>query len=437
MAPPSPPPPLALASTAARLKAWRSGEPLRWLGGNQVHLLRGGDTLFPAMIEAIAQARDSVWLATYIFHDDPQAQQLAEALAAAARRGVAVKVVVDGFGTNRTLDQVQAWLLEAGVALTVFRPLTRWWNWLQPGQLRRLHQKLCVVDDALGFVGGINVIGDRLDMNHGPTEEPRLDFAVAVRGPLVADISQATRSVWTRAAMGQQWRQEVQAVWRGAEPLKAARELWREWRRSSRQRTAGQAAEAQQPMRAALVVRDNLRQRRSIERAYIEAIQSARTRVDLVTPYFYPGQNFRRALIAAARRGAQVRLILQGKVDYRIAGLAARVLYNELLAEGVEIYEYMPAFLHAKVAVVDEAWATVGSSNIDPLSLLLNLEANVVVQDAEFAREVAAELAQARAASQQVLPGSYAPGPAAVLGRALVAWVAHWYLRMAGLSGRY
>ncbi|MFD2450665.1 phospholipase D-like domain-containing protein [Ideonella paludis] len=212
------PPPLAFAGTAAKLKAWRSGEPLRWLGGNQVRLLRGGDALFPAMIEAIAQARDSVWLATYIFHDDPQAEALAQALAAAAQRGVAVKVVVDGFGSNRSLEQVQTWLLPAGVSLTVFRPLTRWWNWLQPGQLRRLHQKLCVVDDVLGFVGGINVIGDRLDMNHGPTEEPRLDFAVAVRGPLVADISQATRSVWTRAAMGQQWRQEVQAVWRGQSP---------------------------------------------------------------------------------------------------------------------------------------------------------------------------------------------------------------------------
>ncbi|TDM08687.1 MAG: cardiolipin synthase ClsB [Ideonella sp. MAG2] len=431
------PRPLPQARTPHTLTAWRSGEPLRWCGGNQVHLLRGGDALFPAMMEAIAQAQHSVWLATYIFHDDAQAELLAQALAAAAARGVDVKVVVDGFGSNRSLERVQAWLLPAGVALAVFRPLTRWWNWLQPGQLRRLHQKLCVVDDALGFVGGINVIGDRLDMNHGPTEQPRLDFAVAVQGPLVADISQATRSVWTRAAMGQQWRQEVQALWRGAEPLKAARQLWRDWRRISARRADAPQQAAAQPTRAALVVRDNLRQRRSIERAYIEAIAQARHRVDLVTPYFYPGQHFRRALIAAARRGAQVRLILQGKLDYRIAGMAARVLYDELLAEGVEIYEYMPAFLHAKVAVVDEAWATVGSSNIDPLSLLLNLEANVVVDDAGFAAEVSDAMAQARAESRQVLPSTYAAGPAAVLGRALVAWLAHWYLRMSGLSGRY
>ena len=424
-------------STVSSLMTWRGAEPPQFLGGNQVHLLCGGDALFPAMIEAIEQARESVWLATYIFHDDPQAEQVAHALAAAARRGVAVRVVIDGFGSNRSLTRVKTWLLEAGVQLAVFRPLTRWWNWLQPGQLRRLHQKLCVVDDTLAFVGGINVIGDRLDMNHGPTEQPRLDFAVAVRGLLVADISQATQGVWTRAAMGQQWRQEMQALWRGAEPFKAARQLWRDWRQSRRLRSQLVQAEDLQPMRAALLVRDNLRQRRSIERAYVEAIQQATTRVDLATPYFYPGQHFRRALIVAARRGAQVRLILQGKVDYRIAGIAGRALYNELLAEGVEIYEYMPAFLHAKVAVVDESWATVGSSNIDPLSLLLNLEANVVVQDAGFAAEVAAALAAARADCRQVVPGSYARGPAAVLGRALVAWLAHWYLRMAGLSGRY
>jgi len=108
-----------------------------------------------------------------------------------------------------------------------------------------------------------------------------------------------------------------------------------------------------------------------------------------VCPYFYPGRLFRRTLRGATRRGVQVRLLLQGKLDYRIAGLAAQVLYDELLAHGVRIYEYTPAFLHAKVALADDDWATVGSSNIDPLSLLLNLEANVVVRDAAFNRTLA------------------------------------------------
>jgi len=184
-------------------------------------------------------------------------------------------------------------------------------------------------------------------------------------------------------------------------------------------------------------VRDNLRQRRAIERAYIEAISRARARVTLVTPYFYPGRSFRRTLTRAAARGVQVRLLLQGKLDYRVAGLAARVLYDELMARGVQIHEYTPAYLHAKVAVVDGRWATVGSSNIDPLSLLLNLEANVVVEDAGFATAVEAELDAAIARSRPVTVPPYATGPLAMLRRGFVAWVAHWVLRMAGLNGRY
>jgi len=184
-------------------------------------------------------------------------------------------------------------------------------------------------------------------------------------------------------------------------------------------------------------VRDNLRQRRSIERVYMEAIQHARHRIDLVTPYFYPDRHFRNALAKAAERGVKVRLLLQGKVDYRIAGVAARVLYDELLAKGVQIFEYTPAYLHAKMAVVDDEWSTLGSSNIDPLSLLLNLEANVVVCDAPFARRVAEELEIAMAASSPVMAPPYAKGWLAVLRRTFVAMVAHWFLRMAGINGRY
>ena len=160
-------------------------------------------------------------------------------------------------------------------------------------------------------------------------------------------------------------------------------------------------------------------------------------RSDLVTPYFYPGHSFRRALIKAARRGVRVRLLLQGKLDYRIAGLAARVLYDELLGQGVEIHEYTPAFLHAKVAVVDGDWATVGSSNIDPLSLLLNLEANVVVRDADFAATTARAFEAAVAASQRITESPLGRGAFAVLRRGGIAWLAHWYLRMAGQTGRY
>jgi cardiolipin synthase len=191
------------------------------------------------------------------------------------------------------------------------------------------------------------------------------------------------------------------------------------------------------PVRAAFVVRDNLRQRRAIERSYIEALQGAQSRIDIVCPYFYPGRVFRRMLRGAARRGVRVRLLLQGKLDYRLAGLAAQVLYDELLSNGVRIFEYTPAFLHAKVAMADDQWATIGSSNIDPLSLLLNLEANVVVRDTQFTRTLVTAFERALAVSREVTAPPVAAGWVAALRRGFVAWVAHWILRVAGISGRY
>jgi cardiolipin synthase len=429
----------APANKQSVLTEWldpRRGEVV--LGGNDVELLRGGDALFAAMHVAISRARHEIWIATYIFHDDPTALALLDAVSAAARRHVRVRVVVDGFGSKATLPRLRARVADSGVALAVFRPLDSWWSWLQPGQLRRLHQKLCVVDSEIGFVGGINIIDDRLDLHHGWSETPRLDYAVQVRGPLVESIEQNARAMWLRAWFGHDFREEVMAIARSAEPLARARRLLRRLRSKPDAEALEAAARDLQPVRAALVVRDNLRQRRTIERSYIDAIRSARERVDLASPYFYPGRIFRRALRQAARRGVRVRLLLQGKIDYRMAALAAQVLYDELLRHQVRIFEYTPAFLHAKVAIVDDEWATVGSSNIDPLSLLLNLEANVIVRDRDFAQALGEEFDAAVAASREVESArQYGQGFWGTLRRGFVAWAAHWYLRIAGITGRY
>jgi cardiolipin synthase A/B len=414
--------------------AWGGVSAPRFLGGNSVTLLQGGDALFPAMCRAIEAAEREVWFATYIFHDDQAGDVVAGALRAAAARGVQVHVVLDGFGSMSTLPAIRQWFDGSGVRLEVFRPLHRWYSWLQPGQLRRLHQKLCTVDQSVAYVGGINVIDDRHDLNHGWTEQPRLDFAVEVRGPLVASVHAATRAMWARANLGNAWRDEVRSLARSPKPVDRTVKLLRRLRSKA---PAGEADGDMAPVRAAFVVRDNLRQRRSIERSYVEAIRAAHTRVDLAVPYFYPGRAFRRSLRQAAKRGVQVRLLLQGKVDYRIAALAARALYDELRAHGVRIYEYTPAFLHAKVAVVDDDWATVGSSNIDPLSLLLNLEANVVVHDTGFAASVASALDQAFAVSTEVVTPPERRGWRGLLQRGLVAWLAMIYLRVAGITGRY
>ena len=417
----------------ARVRSWTSVPAPRFVGRNRVELLQGGDELFPRMQAAIDAAAREIWLATYIFDDDPAATRIADALKRAAARGVAAHVVVDGFGSIATLSQLRRSFEGSGVQLEVFRSLDRWYAWLQPGQLRRLHQKLCVCDAEVAFVGGINLIDDRHDQNHGWVEVPRLDFAVHLQGPLAQAVHATARAMWARAHLASRWREEVRVLAHSAAPVGDAMALVRRLRGA----TELPDAEPSQPVTAAFLVRDNLRQRRTIERNYVEAIRHANTQVDIAVPYFYPGRGFRRALRNAARRGVRVRLLLQGKIDYRIAALAAQALYEELRATGVRIYEYTPAFLHAKVAVIDGEWATVGSSNIDPLSLLLNLEANVVVRDAEFAQSLTQRFEQAFAQSAEVTGAPGGSGWRGWMHRGVVAWMANIYLRVAGITGRY
>lgn len=408
-------------------------------GDNQVELLRGATELLPALCEAIQGARHEVWLASYILHNDPSVVRVVDALEEAARRGVRVRIVVDGFGTKQSLAALEPRLSAAGVAVGIFRPLDRWTHWFQPGQLRRMHMKVAVVDGERGFIGGINLIDDHHDLSHGLSETPRLDFAVAVRGPVVASMEQAVRAMWLRAWFGQDWREELRELMRGANRLQQIQALIGQmrltgWRRPSDEHSL-------RPVRAALVVRDNLRQRRTIERTYVEVLRSARQRIWLVSPYFFPGREFRKVICDAARRGVDVRLLLQGKIDYPLAGLAAKVLYDELLHAGIHIFEYTPAFLHAKVALVDEDWATVGSSNIDPLSLLLNLEANLIVSDAVFNARLATELRLAMTAAHRVDPAKqlthrWLRRLRSGLGRAIVTWAASVYLRIARAQPR-
>ena len=421
----------------AALQAWTLVPAPRFVGGNQIELLQGGDALFPSMVQAIDAAVREIFLATYIFHDDPAATIVADALKRAVVRGVSVHVVVDGFGSIATMPRVRAMFSGSGVQLEVFRPLDRWYAWLQPGQLRRLHQKLCVCDEDLAFVGGVNLIDDRHDMNHGWSDAPRLDFAVAVRGPLAQAVYATARAMWARAHLWRGWRGEMRDLARSRRPVKEALTLLRELRGAQPAQDSGVTELATQPMSAAFLVRDNLRQRRVIERSYVEAIRHARERVDIAVPYFYPGHGFRTALRKAAKRGVCVRLLLQGKIDYRIAALAAQALYDEMRSTGIRIFEYTPAFLHAKVAVVDDDWATVGSSNIDPLSLLLNLEANVVVRDRQFAQALSQRFEEAFAISTEVIGPPARGGLRGWLRRVMIAWAANVYLRIAGITGRY
>ncbi|EON16956.1 phosphatidylserine/phosphatidylglycerophosphate/cardiolipin synthase-like protein [Cupriavidus sp. GA3-3] len=398
---------------------WRRGKPTT---GNAVRLLHGGQDFFPALIAAIDQAAFQVMLETYIYANDEVGRAVSDALIRAAARGVTVRVTVDGFGAGDMPAELAARLRAGGVQLRVFRMLRGFR--LARRHLRRLHRKLAVIDRRVAFVGGINIIDDH---NHGPFEGanlgPRYDFAVQVGGPLVDGIALSAERLW--------WRLSLRDM-HGTERAAAVADYPLVTDLPPRPEAAG-------GVRAALLLRDNLRNRRTIEREYLRALGAARHDVILANAYFLPGHKMRRALLACRARGVRVRLLLQGRVEYRLQHYATHALYASLLEAGVEIYEYAESFLHAKVGVVDETWATVGSSNMDPFSLLLAREANVAVYDAAFAAELRTALEYAIAhRSVRVMPEVHARR--SPLHR-LANWAAYMLLRLgvviAGVAGRY
>ena len=355
-----------------------------------VRLLHGGADFFPALIEAIDANQTEIRLETYIFNFDATGESVANALIRAAQRRVSVLVMVDGIGTPPLTDRWSQRLEEAGVQWHRFLPLG-WIGVVLPLRWRRLHRKLCVVDSVHVFCGGINVIDDCVDLNHGALSSPRFDFAVKVTGPLVKEAHSTLEQFWLHVKVGQQM-EHLQ--WK---------KLGQTFKQVLSQRSAASALRkadhSQGAVWAALVLRDNLFHRSSIERTYRKAIGEAREDVLIASAYFLPGRKLRNALIHAAKRGVRVRLLLQGRYEYFIQLHGARMVYGALLDAGVEIYEYTAGYLHAKVAVVDGHWATVGSSNLDPLSMLLAHEANVVVEDAAFA--LALQAGVLRALDQQ------------------------------------
>lgn len=326
---------------------------------NHLTLLEGGRAYFPALIEQIGLAKSDIYLETYIFYPDEAGRAVLRALKQAAQRGVTVHVVTDWIGTGMRVCRLLAREFEkGGVCFRVFNP------WFSRG-LARQHRKVCVIDYTCAFVGGINILDDfRYDYGSkaaGLLKAPRWDFAVMAEGPILNLIQQ-----------------EVESFWEQAGPMPIYRRF-RQYRISFKRRFA-----LARVALAGFVVRDNFRNRRTIQRAYLRAIGQAHGEVVLATPYFSPGRKFRSALVAAARRGVKVALLV-GTGEFWWQDAVARSFFPALLDAGVRIYEYRKTQLHGKVAVVDGNWATVGSSNCDGLSLFINHEANLIVEDAGFA----------------------------------------------------
>jgi cardiolipin synthase A/B len=349
--------------------------------GHHIQLIEGGQAYFESLIQVLDQAQSHALLETYIFDVHGAAVGVAEALERAALRGVRVWLLVDGVGTPQLPDVWRTRLEQAGVECRIYLPLGAL-GLLIPSRWRRLHRKLCVVDGHTAFCGGINILDDWYDPHHGTLSRPRLDFAVRAQGDLVGHIQDSMAQLWWRLQGAQHARdRKIPQAWRS---FKAAG-LPLPWKQSPPLPDGSLPSS-----RAALLLRDNVLHRNQIERAYLKAIGLARHEVVIANAYFLPGRRLRQALVHAARRGVRVRLLVQGRYEYFMQYHAARPVYGILLAAGVEIYQYDASFLHAKVAVVDahheRPWATVGSSNLDPLSLLLAREANVAVADRVFAQ---------------------------------------------------
>jgi cardiolipin synthase len=332
--------------------------------GNQIKLLRNGAEYFAALEAAFASAEHEIYLQTYIYQADATGIRIGNALKQAAQRGVIVSVLLDGFGCKDLPKAYVYELQEAGVQVMFFRPKISPWTF-KKRRLRRLHCKVAVVDGKIGFVGGINIIDD-YDVPKPDKVPPRIDYTVRIEGALLPAITASVHKLWRRLA----WLHLLEVKIGSSIVTKQV---------------------IKRGIKAAFVLRDNVLHRRDIEEAYLTAIDSAKSEIIIANAYFVPGRRFRQALLAASKRGVTVKLLLQGRMEYFLM-FATHAFYGEFLRHGIEIYEYHKSFMHCKVAVIDRQWATVGSSNIDPFSLLLAREANIIVQDIVFSTELRGDI---------------------------------------------
>jgi cardiolipin synthase len=386
-----------------------------FLGGNQIQLLRSGAEYFPALLSAIASATCEIYLQSYIYQDDAIGIKIGNALKAAAKRGVTVNILLDGFGSKDLSKTYITELEMTGVQVMFYRPKISPWS-LKKRRLRRLHHKIVVIDGRIGFIGGINIIDDFDVPNKSPNNiPPRIDYAVRIEGKLLPVLVKSVQKLWRRIA------------WIHLRRVNAIKPQYIDLHYES-------TSNKQLNIKAALVIRDNVLHRSDIEDAYLEAIRNAKHEIIIANAYFVPGRRFRQALLAVAKRGVKVTLLLQGRMEYFLM-FATHAFYSEFLSAGIEIYEYRKSFMHSKVAVIDNYWATVGSSNIDPFSLLLAREANIIVKDKSFASELRSDIeASIHEGALRINSQSWARGN---IIKRFASWIAYSLVRaFLGVIGR-
>lgn len=322
--------------------------------GNQVRVLRDGDESFPAMVQAIRNAQRYVCLETYILRDDKTGWEFAAALADRARHGVEVSLIYDGFGSFGLGAEFLEHLTGNGVRLYEYHPVMPWRRGFDLN--RRDHRKQLIVDGDIGFLGGINIADEY--RKHDGVSAWR-DTHLELKGPAVRQMLRLFTLTWLRQSGLPMHSERYRHV---SPPLG-----------DTAVRIMGNRRHAD---------------RGSIKKEYLSAFSEARKSILITNSYFIPDSEIRKALQDAARRGVRVALLLAGKTDVQALQLATRHFYHRFLDGGLELYEWDQSTLHAKTAVVDDDWSTVGSYNLNWRSLFHNLECNIFVSDAAVAAEM-------------------------------------------------
>jgi cardiolipin synthase len=324
-------------------------------GGNSVRLITDGDTCFDSFIRDIRAAKHSINIETFIFNSDEVGWRIAKELSARAKAGVEVNCIYDEFGSLHSNGKIFAHMRKHGVEVIGYHPLAPWRKF--SGLTVRNHRKLLVVDGKTAYIGGVNISGDYAGKKYGGGDWR--DTHLRITGPAVRDLQFHFIESWYRhgGSIVDNSLHFPDIPARGNKIL--------------------------------LVLSTKSRKRiRPIFESYLSAIRFAKKSIYITNAYFVPDRRIHRRLVKAAKRGVDVRLILPGVSDVPIVKYASRYLYRYYLEHGIKVYEYQERVLHAKTAVIDGIWSTVGSSNLDRLSLLSNLELNVAVLDSGFGQEM-------------------------------------------------
>ncbi len=316
-----------------------------------IRLVHSGNDYFDTLENLIQSATHTLHLQTYIFNADETGKKIAGALKKAASRGVKVSVMIDGFGSNSLSHKFVNDLRLAGVSLRFFSPFFSFQN-IYFG--RRLHHKVVVADHNTALVGGINIA----DKYHGSsTEPPWLDYAILLSGNVCININKICQQLYGRKFR----RKKITTI-------------------LNHNKTEKQSI-------VHIKQNDRFRRKNQISASYLHAIKNAKNSIYITGSYFLPGSKLRNALTDASKRGVEVNLILAGVSDVPVFQLATKWLYDFLFRNKIKIYEWKKSILHAKVALVDDTWATIGSFNLNHLSAYGSVELNIDMMDKQFSKE--------------------------------------------------